>query len=164
MDPISIIAASGSLVTTCYKLTGYIYTFINKNQLVDTAAGVLGLEIESLSRVLCAINTSFGDPSLANAALASQTGHEAQHWENVKQSMKDCKETLERLEGILQDINKVDTKFFRRPWKVLKLGMKEEVISLFKQQIAAYRNTMQLSLQLITVYPPAFASPDLHYP
>jgi hypothetical protein len=156
MDPLSITAASASLVASCFKLSEYLYKFINKNVLVNKTVGVLGREIDLLSQVLCAINTSFDDPILAKAVLTSQTGHEAQHWANVKRSMIDCKDTLDGLEQVLLDVNKVDGKSFWRPRKVIKLGMKDELISLFKQQIAAYRQTMQLSLQLITVYSPAF--------
>jgi hypothetical protein len=113
---------------------------------------VLGIEIESLSHVLRSINTSFSDPSLAKVALNAHTGHEAQHWENVRQSMRDCKETLERLEQVLEKVNKGDSGFLWRPKKTIKLNMKMETIALLKQEIAAYRQTMQLSLQLITVY------------
>jgi hypothetical protein len=152
LEPLSIVVASAGLVDTCVKLTGHIYTFVNKNQNIDTATSVLGIEIDSLSRVLRSITTSFNDPTLAATALKSQTGHEAQHWENVRRSMDDCKVTLAELERILVKVNKTDGGFLRRPKKVMKLAMKEQNIALFKQQIAAYRQTMQLSLQLITVY------------
>jgi Fungal N-terminal domain of STAND proteins len=152
MDPISIVSASAGLVVTCYKLTSAIYSFVDKTQTVDTAVRVLGIEIESLSHVLRSISTSFSDPSLAKAAVSTQTGHEAQHWENVERSMRDCKDTLERLQQVLENVNKGDSGFLWRPKKAIKLNMKAERIALLKQEIAAYRHTMQLSLQLITVY------------
>src|SRR5271155_1595737 len=152
-EPFTIAATAAGLVGTCGRLTGYIYTFINKSQNVDTAVQVLAVEIDSLSRVLGSISTSFNDPSLAEAALESHTGHERQHWENVERSLHDCSQTLKSLEKILENINKIGGGILWRPRKVIKMGMKSENIALAKQQIAAYRQTLSLSFQLITVYP-----------
>jgi hypothetical protein len=152
VEPLSIVASSTALVATCIKLTHYIWSYHNKVQTVDTALRVLGIEIDQLSGVLGSICTSFSDPVIAGAALDVQTGHEAQHWRNVRQSMEDCKETLSKLEGVLGRFNKVEGGIWRRTKKVVKLGMKGEDIAMLKQQITAYRQTMQLSFQIITVY------------
>jgi len=152
MDPISIATASASLVITCSKLMGYIYTIINKCQNVDSAVQVLSIEIDLLSRVLASISTSFNNPLLATAALRSQTGHEAQHWRDVRQSMDDCKSTLEDLERILESIKKESGGFLWRPKKLIRLEMKSTEIQLLKQQVNAYRQTLHLLLQLINVY------------
>jgi hypothetical protein len=148
MDPISIATTSATLVSTCTKLWGYI----NKIQNVDTTVQVLQLEITSLSQVLGSIGSSFNDPTLAKAALEKQTGHEAQHWQLVKRSMEDCKGTLASLERILEGVTKVSGGLFRRPKTQIKLDMKAVEIALFQQRLTAYRQTMQLSLQMITVY------------
>ena len=150
MDPITIATTSATLVSTCTKLWGYI----NKIQNVDTAVQVLQLEITSLSQVLGSIGSSFNDPTLAKAALDKQTGHEAQHWQHVKLSMEDCKGTLASLERTLEGVTKVSGGLFRRPKTQIKLDMKAVEIALFQQRLTAYRQTMQLSLQMITVYVP----------
>jgi len=77
MDPISIIAASTTLVRLCATASGYIFTFVTNVRNVDTAITTLGVEVSSLSQVLSSINDSFNDSTLANAALSSLTGHEA---------------------------------------------------------------------------------------
>jgi hypothetical protein len=154
MDPITIVSTSAALAVSCVKLSGYIYTIVDKVRTVDNAVRVLGVEIESLSHVLRAISTSFDDQSLAKGALSAQTGHEVQHWENVQRSMGDCKETLTRLERVFEKLNKGDSLsgFLWRPSKkTIKFNMKAETISLLKQEIECYRQTMQLSLQLISV-------------
>ena len=113
------------------------------------------VEIESLSHVLRGIRTSFGDQLLAKTTLSAQTGYELQHWENVSRSMRDCQETLERLERVVVKLNKGDNLngFLWRPTKkMIKMSMKTETITLLKQEIACYRQTMHLSLQLISVY------------
>jgi len=89
-------------------------------------------------------------------ALLLQTGHEERHWKSVHQAMKDCGESLEELEGIFNNLGSTTTWFAKllKPKKMIKANMKEQDIALLKQQIAAYRRTMALSLQLITVYFP----------
>src|SRR5271154_5929880 len=98
MDPLSITTASVHLVGACAKLSGYIYTLINKSRTVDTAIHVLDIEIKSLSGVLGSIATSFSDPLVASVALEAQTGHAGQYWKTVKSSMDDCRDMLTNLE------------------------------------------------------------------
>jgi hypothetical protein len=152
MDPLSIAATSATLVGVCVRLSGYIYIVINKVQNVDTSVRVLGIEIDLLSQVLGSISSSFSDSSLAAGALESQTGHEGQHWRNVKRSMEDCQETLGSLERILESVKQGERRFLQRPRMLIEFERKSGEIALLKQQITAYRQTMQLSLQLITVY------------
>jgi hypothetical protein len=152
MDPISIITASATLVRLCATTSGYIFTFVTNARNVDTAITTLGVEIHSLSQVLGSINDSFNDSSLASSALSSQTGHEAQHWRNVQRSMDDCKNTLENLVRVLENVRRGSGSFLARARSQVSFGMSSAEITSLKQQIAAYRQTMQLSLQLITVY------------
>lgn len=151
MGPLSITATSAGLVGTCATLTAFIYTYISKTYNVDSAVQVLQLEINSLSQVLSSIGTSFSDPILAKAALEAQTGHEAQHLQHVKRSMEDCKGTLASLERILGGVTKVSRGFLRRPKTQIKLDVKSVEITFLQQRVTAYRQTMQLSLQMITV-------------
>jgi hypothetical protein len=67
--------------------------------------------------------------------------------------MEDCNATLRHLEGVLEHINKEEHRKFipRRSMKKYKLDMSQGEIDSTRRQIAAYRQTLQLSLQLITV-------------
>jgi hypothetical protein len=151
MDPISIITASAARL--CATTSGYIFAFVTNTRNVDTSITTLGIEIHSLSQVLGSINESFKDSSLANSALSSQTGHEAQHWHNVERSMDDCKNTLESLVRVLENVrSRGSGGFLARARSQISLGMSSVEITSLKQQIAAYHQMMQLSLQLITVY------------
>jgi hypothetical protein len=152
MDPISVVTTSAALVAFCAKLSKKIFTFVNNSQQVDTSVHVLDVEIESLSQVLRSISVGFSDSSLATKALEPQTGHEERHWKDFKRSMDDCKGTLEALDRILEPMRS-ESRLFGRPIKQIKLEKRATEISLLKQQIAAYRQTMSLSLQLITMYP-----------
>jgi hypothetical protein len=149
MDPISIIATSATLVRLCATTSGYLFTFVTNVRKADTEFTTLGLEVNSLLQVLSFITECFSNSSLANAVLSCQTGHETQHWTNVERSMKDGKKTLESLVRILETVKKGSDSGAKSP---ISFGMSSAEITLLKEQIIAYRQTMQLSLQLITVY------------
>jgi hypothetical protein len=154
VEPLSIAITAGTLISTCVKCTAYIWTLTNQVETVDTAIATLGIEITSLSQVLENIRVSFADPNTQKQALLLQTGHEERHWKSVDQAMKDCGESLEQLEGIFSKLGATTTRFGRfalKPKKMIKVNMKEREAEFFKRQIAAYRRTMALSFQLITL-------------
>jgi hypothetical protein len=154
VDPISIAITARHLVEACTK----IYMIINQTRHVDSSIGVLGVEINSLCEVLNAMHESFNDPSLATIDM--QTGHEAQHWRNVKRSLQDCRSTLKSLSDILDGLKQSGGNFLQRPRKQINLQFKLREIGILKEQVTSYRQTMQLSMQLLTVY----VSHPLHYP
>lgn len=151
MEPLSITTAVVTLVGACSKLTTLLGV-INKSKTVDTSIKSLGIEINSLAQVLGNIGVSFGDSAIAAATLESRTGHEVQHWRNVKRSMDDCESTLKMLEPILKSVKQGENWIFPALRRQMKLEERAGEIALLKQQIASYRQAMQLSFQLITVY------------
>jgi hypothetical protein len=146
LEPISIAITATQLVETCTK----IYQIVNQTLHVDASIGVLGVEVNSLCEVLNAMHESFNDPSLATIDM--QTGHEAQHWRNVKRSLHDCTGTLKCLGEILDGLKRSGGRFLPGPRKQMNLELKLREIGVLKQQVTSYRQTMQLSMQLLTVY------------
>jgi hypothetical protein len=153
MDSLTIVVASVALVSTCGKLGGYISWLANKVENFDTLVAFRN-EIDSLSRVLGSISACFDNPSQATLALAPQTGFETEHWRNVERSMEDCKKLLEKLHGILRSLSnaKRGQTSVRRRTKINALELDVRELRQLKQQLTAYRMTMELSLQLIIVY------------
>jgi hypothetical protein len=151
MDPISIAAASAGMVISCGKITRCIYTFLGKAQNVDTTIQALAIEVDALSRVLGSVSSNFYDPSLSVITFRSQTGHEAEYWQNVMRSIDDCKETLAILEQIASTLDKSGSGFFLRIKKQIKMDLKSGEIESLRQKISAYRQALSLSLQLITM-------------
>jgi len=154
IETITLATTSAQLVAECLTISRYITSFIQNANAADLTIQSLGVEVDSLSQVLDAINKSFSDTTLATAALDSQTGHEGEHWRNVKQSMQDCRQTLNRLQVIMKNLHKNDTQFLGRVRKQVKLDLKGGEITMLKQQISSYRQAMQVSLQVITLYVP----------
>ena len=62
---------------------------------IDETVTVLSTEVESLQRILIAIAECCRLPVFMSS---SQNGDEQAHWNNLQQSLNDCKGTLETLE------------------------------------------------------------------
>lgn len=153
MDSLAIVVASVGLVSTCGKLSGHISWLTNKVGNLDTLTAFRN-EIDSLSRVFGSISTCFENPSQATIVLAPHTGYETEHWRNVERSMGDCKKLLDKLYRILQLLSNIKREQ-TSPRKRANGDTHEHEIRelpLLKQQIIAYRMTMELSLRLIDVY------------
>jgi RNA binding exosome subunit len=159
MDPtalVSIATTAVNLVSACVRLSSNLSRSVNKAKNVDTTVRVLDIEINSLSQVLGSIATSLSDPLVGQVALESQTGHEGNYWRTVKTTLEDCKGTLASLEQIVAKIGRRQVEnLFRRVRQDIRLSAtNEREIELLKQQVTAYRQTMQLALQMIAVYVP----------
>lgn len=152
MDPISIGTAAAGLVGICVKLSGQLFTFVRRVRMVDESIKTLQFEIESLSSALSSIKLSFDDPLLAEAIVNTQARHERRHWQNVRQSLDHCLNTLTRLETILDDVESCEGQFLVGARRRVRMDMRSAEMVLLKEQIASCRRTLQLSLQLITVY------------
>jgi hypothetical protein len=152
-EPISIATAAGSLVAVAGKLTEYIIAYQSKTNTIDVNISGLGSEVKSLHSVLSAMKRSFSDQKVVAATLASGTGHQAQHWNNVRQSLSDCDITLRRLYVIWSRMDqKEPSRFFKQSKKVLALELNREEIDIFRLQVQSYRQTMEMSLQVLTMY------------
>ena len=154
IDPITIATVAGGLVQVCGRLSGYIITYVQKSKTIDSNVSGLDSEIQTLSQVLMAMEETFESNAMNIATLEAGTGHEAAHWKNVRQSLNNCQTTLKSLEEIWENVNKSDSRIpgMSRTKKVVAMIMSEEQITIYRGQIAAFRQTISLSLQLLTVY------------
>src|SRR5205814_3054581 len=106
-------------------------------------------EIEALKNILVGIAQTFSNPIIA-ANLEGGVGK--QHFLHVKVSLEDCKSTLERLDRIVQQVDAIDGRFLRLVRKSLKMYSKSEEIRLLQRRVEFIRQTMNISLQMITWY------------
>jgi uncharacterized protein (DUF3084 family) len=154
MDPLSIAASSAALVTLCVKISKSLCEFISDSRKVDKALGEFRDEIDDLSGVLALIESSFRDNRTATAALRETTGHEQSHWRKAERSMIDCRKTLDRLSSVLEELrgdHKNGHTFFSRQRRQIRLDMSSTEIVALRHQIQSYKDTMNLSFQVITM-------------
>lgn len=129
-----------------YNFCKEVLKYIDEVKHIDERIQVLSIEVGSLSQVL----KTFTEHAHVSSLDGNRTGHEGQHWENVTKSMEDCQKTLERLTTMIEEITTTESRILKRPIRLLNMTLKAGDISLCRQQVTAYRQTMQLSLQLIT--------------
>ena len=148
MDPLSIATASASLAGLCAKVTLALYSFASDVQNVDNEVQVLSSEIDSLAQVLNDMKITFDD----KGDLDSQTGSEGHYWKTVKCILGDCSKTIGNLDSILDEVKKEDRQVLRQVRMKVRLKLKSSEIMSLRNQIGAYRQTLQLSLEMIAIY------------
>jgi DNA mismatch repair ATPase MutS len=78
------------------------------------------------------------------------TGHINDHWHHLSTSIKDGQEILSQLRDLLETVNK-KASVLSRPRKHQRLQDAAEEIAAYQQQIQSYKDTLQLSLQTVTL-------------
>jgi hypothetical protein len=147
----AIVASSASLVSLCAKVSSSLNAFVIAANTVDSTVQSYRNEVEALSRVLASINTSLSDPLVQSAVRAGQTGHAGGHWRDVKRSMRDCEGTLKDFDRILDGMTRGDRAFLGLSRRKIRLDWNSGEITSLKQQIQSYKDTMQVSLQMINL-------------
>jgi hypothetical protein len=148
-DPLSIFSATATAITIC----GNVLQYANDIRTADEDFQSLTKQTQSLAKVLDALYAEFKQPLVKRKIKSSQEsdqlyGHEGIYWRSVKQSMDDCRETLQKLQGILSTSKSGG--FMSRVFKRVKLAMQKDEIEKYWQEITFYRETMKFALQLIT--------------
>ena len=142
---LDLLSSSARLVQTCIDLTQYLQKIEN----VDSTIAVFSKEIGDLSVVLSKIGDSIRD--IGSSVIALRTGQ--RHWEDVALSIDDCQETLRNFERLVMPPKRLLlTGFLRRARDQILLDWNSHDIQLLQRQIVSCRQTMELSLQMITVY------------
>jgi Fungal N-terminal domain of STAND proteins len=154
-EVLAIIASSASLVSWCAKVSSSLSAFVVAANNVDSTIQGYRNEVEALSRVLASINTSLSDPLVQSAVRAGRTGHAGGHWRDLKRSMNDCEGTLKNFDRILDRMTRGERGFLSLSRRQIRLDWNSGEITSLKQQIQSYKDTMQVSLQMINLYVPA---------
>jgi len=142
---LDLLSSSARLVQTCIDLTQYLQKIEN----VDSTIAVFNKEISDLSVVLSKIGDSVRD--IGSSVISLRTGQ--RHWEDVALAMNDCQDTLQNLERLIMPPKRIIlTGFLRRAREQVLLDWNSHDIQLLQRQVASCRQTMELSLQMITVY------------
>jgi len=153
MDPISIAATAATIAQQCIRVSSFLYSFIRCGTNIDETVTVLSTEVESLQRNLTAIAESCRLPSVRSAA---QNSEEQAHWDTLEQSLNDCKDTLETLERSLASVQSTRArkggKFVNFISKRITWDSTSQELFRIRQKVTAYRETIGLSLQWISLY------------
>ena len=154
MDPLSIATGAIALFGTCAA----ILTFLEDKRNVDQKVASLFDEIAALAKLLKSLETLAREPSLR---LRQRNSEDLGNWETVNTTLKDCKDTLDALGEVLEQVRAVLNVpgVVQAPIRALKFQIKNADITQYKAQIEGHLRLIQICLQLITVY---FPLQDLH--
>lgn len=149
-EPFSIAAGALGLGQQCASVIGRIYNFITSADVIDETLSDLVVHIRSLSAVFQTIGETLQISELINPHTPSHL--ENQYWQNVLQTMEDCTGTLDRLDRILAEVRGEVGQGASRRRSQIKFELRERGIDFCRRQIDGYCQTMQLSLQLLSLY------------
>src|SRR5436190_15095629 len=107
-DGLSIAASVVTLVDLCVRVSKSIYIFSVETKDVDKSVAAVYGEIVGLKEVLSGISGCFRNRMIATTL---ESGIGKQHLQHVKVSLKDCYDTLERLDQVVRHVNSVNGRF-----------------------------------------------------
>jgi len=136
-------------VVSAVKVARQVKKYFDQIQGVDNRVQDIILEVDSLDGVLDSISKCSNDSSI----FGLRTGFE-EHRQHMAQVIETCKNALERLRVIGETIwvNTSNNPFLRRTKMKVELDNKSDDINLWRERLAHSRQTLQLSLQVMTVY------------
>ncbi|MCJ1402164.1 hypothetical protein MMC11_005383 [Xylographa trunciseda] len=152
MDPISIIggvASVAQIATTCAKAVQAVARFVSDSRNVDSTLIDFHNEIIVLSTTLDMIEKA----ELTLKAEHQQTDFEHEHWSYIGILRQRCRGTLLQLYEVLSKVDPAPktTTFARRQVTQARLDFRLPTISALRAHLGFYKQTLQMSLQTITL-------------
>jgi len=141
MDPLS-------LAGTCFSISKFIYTNIQRCNDLDQTLDVLSTDQAELAKVVDIFRAGIGGGDHIDVRGQEQ-------WDTLESSVLGLSKAMKSLEDILTEVKGVRKGFVTRPAQVRKLDNKANEIDALKKSIEAYTRTIQLSVQYINLYDPA---------
>lgn len=149
MDPLTIttgvLALLGVCVDVCLQLRKI------KHGAGEAKARISGLlsDVDNLRHVLESMEATMDD--LEAQSAFQTTGHIGAHWSSLNRSLSDGKDTLTDLQELLKSLDK-DVYILDSTRRHFRLKESTERIAEYRQHVQSYRDTIQFSLQTITLY------------
>ena len=136
MDPAS---SALSLAKICIQVSLYIQNAQN----VDTVLRAMRKEIDDLSAVLTQFGTTFSGTEIPPSAQP--------FWGSVEQALKDCNGALDTLSALVRTVE-AKKGILRKVRQQVTLDWNRADRENVRQQVAACRQLMSLSLQMMHLY------------
>ncbi|KAK5124667.1 hypothetical protein LTR85_001380 [Meristemomyces frigidus] len=147
-DPLSITTGVLTLIGTCGNVGWQLKQFHGAAKIVDTTIEALLADVESITKVLDALQETV---RVTRSSTLQETGHIGNHWRNLSKSIADGQNVLEHLQSLLERVGKTTTRL-NKPRMQLRLYLAEDELSMLRQRMQAYRDTVQLSLTTVILW------------
>lgn len=147
-DPLTITTGVVALLSYCSKLIVEIKLFSQGTQAVSATINGLLKDVESFETVLQAMQETFSQPKYR--PVISATGHLGSHWKNVSRCIDGGAQMIGEFYKLLKTVNR-EKSVLNDTRKHLRLKASTEHITIFRNQIQSYRDTLQLSMQTVVL-------------
>lgn len=151
MDPVSLAASIATLTDLSLTVSKLIIKYIGQVQNPDDSIRYLRIEIDTLSTVLKSFRATLNDPP---STQSFSIPHSEEYWKSVGLSIQYCQQTIEGLEGVLDRAMGGQGGVITRLMRPIKLGLKADEISIYRQQIISYRDVIGFAIQWMSMQIP----------
>ncbi|KAI4656608.1 uncharacterized protein J4E78_006497 [Alternaria triticimaculans] len=151
MDPFSITLGVVTLTTLASKAGIELKKLRSGAAEATNNVNAMLADLKALKTVLDLIEDGFEDLD----SRAPLTGHIGSHWSALQTTLGDGCESLQKLESLLVLVNK-EVRYLDSARRALRLKEANDQIIMYRQEIQAYRDALQLSFQSVIL------SYDLH--
>jgi hypothetical protein len=148
MDPVSNLGTASVASKAAYTVSTTIYTFVAAAKVVGKILKELQTEIDGLSRVLVAIESTLRQ----HIITGNRSAPVAQDfiWGLIELTIKDSQRTIAALQDVVDNLGIVQSSssFFRRVITQVKFNLNSDEINAVKGRIQSHTLGLQLGLQL----------------
>ncbi|OJD36800.1 ankyrin repeat protein [Diplodia corticola] len=146
MDPLSICASAANVAQLAGIIISKLAAFCDAASHVDITVSGFGVEIHNFQIALQLVAET-----KKIWQLRQMTDLEENHWTRIDKLLGRCRQTLVKLQSILENAAVKQTTLGRRPMTQLKLDMKSHIISILRSHIKSYTQALQVSLSTLTL-------------
>ncbi|ODA82647.1 hypothetical protein RJ55_01155 [Drechmeria coniospora] len=148
MDPFSITTGVVGLLTVCFKVGVELKKLRQGAKEVGTTVTAMLADVNSLRVVLISIEESFEE---LDATGPPTTGHIGLHLAHIRRSLSDGGNSLSKVERLLVEVNR-EVAVLDAARRHLRLKNASDQLMTYRQEVQAYKDALQLSLQTVTVF------------
>ncbi|RYP90411.1 hypothetical protein DL770_003443 [Monosporascus sp. CRB-9-2] len=149
MDPLTISTAVLAFLSISIKVCVGLKQLKNEAKDAGITINALVTDIGGLRHVLQSMEKTFQD--VDDDQVLKETGHIGSHWQNLNQCLNDGHAALTEFDEMLLELNK-SVRVLDQARRQLRLQTAATRITQFRQQVQAYKDTLQLSLQTIILW------------
>ncbi|KAK5991223.1 GTP-binding protein rhoA [Cladobotryum mycophilum] len=148
MDPLSITTGVVTLLGVCLKVGVELKRLRMGAKEVNTTVTAMLTDVNSLRTVLIAIEESFEELDTAGPPT---TGHIGVHLVHIRRSLTDGGKSLGKVEKLLTEVNR-EVGFLDSTRRHLRLKDAADMLATYRQEVQAYKDALQLSLETVTMF------------
>ena len=145
LEPLSIATGVVALLKSTWTVGAELKKFHDGVSTIDKTLHDIGHDVDGLASVLKSMRDTFETITAVNG-----TGDLAAHWTNVAKAIEHGNGIIRELGEELQKIGKTP-RFLDSSRKQLRLNLAEDKLAVLGGRVQSLRETLQLSLQVITV-------------